>query len=153
MTYLAYLGLGSNIGERELNMLLAIRELKNNVGTILQQSELYYTMPVDFDSENYFVNQVVAIATQLNPHQLLTTTQRIEVLMGRDTKTINGIHRDRIIDIDLLKMFSLCGHNSCQITISDEHLTLPHPKIGLRPFVTLPLLQIATAPCHSEEKM
>ena len=140
--YIAFLGLGSNLGDREEELRRAADALRGT-GVVLQQSELYYTMPVDFESDNSFVNQVIAIATPLDPHELLNATQAIESAMGRTQKSHNGIHHDRTIDIDLLRIIRRPAHGEPQeITVSTPDLTIPHPKIGQRPFVSLPLSEI-----------
>ena len=148
--FLAFIGLGSNLGGREANLRLAAEHLRSSTGIVLQQSELYRTLPVDFESGNHFLNQVIALATPLTPEELLSATQEIEKLMGRTQKSHNGIHYDRIIDIDILRMFYIEKEHSAdsrqnvkEITVNSTALTLPHPAINSRPFVYLPLQQIS----------
>ena len=137
---IALLGLGSNLGEREDFLRRAVTELRSRVGIVLQQSELYYSMPVGFNSCNYFVNQVIAIATVLDPYQLLHATQDIERRMGRTLKSHDGIHYDRTIDIDLLRIFC----EARELRLNTSELILPHPRISERPFVLLPMCEILT---------
>lgn len=144
--YIALLGLGSNLGNREENLSCALSELRRRVGIVLQQSELYYSMPVGFESVNYFVNQVVAVATRLSPNELLYATQEIERVMGRTLKSQNGIHHDRIIDIDILKVLFSAEEDEVEeeLSLCQPDLILPHPRIMERAFVYLPMSEIYT---------
>lgn len=129
-----YLSLGTNLGNKRKNLARAIEEIRKSVGTVLRQSAFICTPPVDFVSENEFLNAAILVETDLSPMECLRETQRIEREMGRTRKSINGIHFDRIIDIDLLIYDDL--------TISTPELTLPHPKMHLRDFVMIPLREI-----------
>ncbi len=129
-----YLSLGTNLGNKRKNLARAIEEIRKSVGTVLRQSAFICTTPVDFVSENEFLNAAILVETDLSPMECLRETQRIEREMGRTRKSINGIHFDRIIDIDLLIYDDL--------TISTPELTLPHPKMHLRDFVMIPLREI-----------
>ena len=141
--YLALIGLGSNLGNREEHLRLAVSALRGCVGVVLQQSALYYSLPVGFESGNHFVNQVVAVATRLEPCSLLVATQDIERQLGRTEKSHNGIHHDRTIDIDLLRVFEYDSKgDKHEVYIDTPTLTLPHPCIAVRPFVYLPMSEI-----------
>lgn len=82
--HVAYLGLGSNLGDREENIRRAIALIAEQVGDVVRQSALYYSEPWGFQSDNAFVNAVICIHTKLAPHRLLRATQRIERLLGKD---------------------------------------------------------------------
>ncbi|MBR1630700.1 MAG: 2-amino-4-hydroxy-6-hydroxymethyldihydropteridine diphosphokinase [Paludibacteraceae bacterium] len=129
-----YLGLGTNLGDRHANLLLAVRLIQERIGRVVAQSDEYHSEPWGFTSPNRFVNIAVAVQTNLLPTQLLTITQEIERRMGRAEKSIDGQYHDRIIDIDIL----LYGN----LRISTPGLTVPHPLIMQRDFVRVPLFQI-----------
>lgn len=129
-----FLSLGTNLGNKRENLVRAIEEIQKSVGAVLRQSAFICTAPVDFISENDFLNAVILVETSLTPMECLRATQRIEREMGRTRKSVNGIHFDRIIDIDLL-MYD-------DVTINSQELTLPHPKMHERDFVMIPLREI-----------
>lgn len=131
-----YLSLGSNLGDRSGNLLKAIELIDELVGSVYRVSSFIETDPVGFCSENRFINAVCLVHTHFSPHRCLEETQAIEQMLGRNHKTIGGDYQDRIIDIDLL-MYD-------RIEISDEVLTLPHPRMKEREFVMQPLQEILT---------
>ena len=131
----AYLGLGTNLGDRVANLNRAVALIAEQVGPVLACSSFVRSEPWGFHSANTFLNAVVAIDTPLTPHQLLAATQAIEKSMGRQHKTIDGHYTDRIIDIDIL----LYGN----LTIDTPDLKIPHPHISDRSFVYGPLQEIA----------
>lgn len=130
----SYLGLGSNIGERELILNRAIELIGQNAGKVIRLSEIVESEPMGFESSNLFLNMVIAIETELSPERLLDVTQQIEKMLGRETKSVDGHYADRTIDIDIL----LYG----DLTRSDSRLTIPHPRMNERSFVLEPLKQI-----------
>lgn len=127
-----YLGLGTNLGNKENNLLLAIEKIKFELGEIEKVSTFYESEPWGFESESNFVNAVVKVATLLNPFEVLAKIQEIEHQMGR-IKSKKG-YEDRLIDIDIL-------YFNDEI-IENETLTIPHPHIKKRDFVLNPLLEI-----------
>ena len=138
-----YLGLGSNLGDKEENIRKAINLINEQIGTVVRQSALFYSEPWGFDSDNAFVNAVVCIHTTLTPQRLLRTTQRIERQMGKDSRHATqrtagqaDVYHDRPIDIDILLYDD--------INIHTPTLTIPHPHIDERPFVTVPLHEVLT---------
>lgn len=135
-----YLGLGTNLGNREFNIQQAIVMLSQRVGIILAISSTYETKPEGFDSDNYFLNAACQIATELSPLEVLAVTQQIELEMGRTTKSSDTGYTDRIIDIDLLLFED-------QI-IDLPNLQIPHPEISQRLFVLDPLVEIAPHVSH-----
>ena len=136
----AYIGLGSNLGDRKGNLIKATAYLAERAGTILALSSLYETEPWGFESANKFLNAVVMLQTTLSPMELLDTTRLIELEMGRITKS-DGCYHDRPIDIDLLLIDQLVMHN--------ERLTLPHPLMHQRRFVMEPLVEVAPELSHT----
>lgn len=136
---IAYLALGTNIGNRRRNMITAAALLAERVGDVLALSGFYETEPWGFQSENTFLNAALRLETSLSPLELLKATQQIEVEMGRTQKS-NGTYHDRIIDIDILLYDDLI--------LQRPELTLPHPLMQDRRFVMEPLLEIAPSVVH-----
>lgn len=130
-----YLGLGTNLGDKEKNIAKAIENIGELVGDVVRQSALYGTKPWGFTSENDFINAAVCVETTLSPQEVLKITQQIEQAMGRKVKSENGEYHDRIIDIDIL----LYGEEH----IESPSLMVPHPLIMQRDFVVKPLSEIA----------
>lgn len=134
-----YLGLGSNLGNREETISNAIQLIGGQIGTVVRQSALYYSEPWGFQSENSFVNAVVCVETTLTPRRLLKATQKIERTLGKvaEHATERGaspLYHDRPIDIDILLYDDL--------TVSEPDLAIPHPLMNERPFVMEPLAEI-----------
>ena len=143
-----YLGLGSNLGDREATIGRAIEMIGEQIGTVEAQSALYYSEPWGFESEHGFVNAVIRISTTFAPHRLLNATQRIERQLGKTARhaterqklksqTSNlksNVYHDRPIDIDILLYDDL--------TINTPRLKVPHPLMQERPFVMEPLRQL-----------
>lgn len=133
-----YLSLGSNLGDREQNLVNAIRHLAG-VGTIVRTSSFYETEPVDYTQQPSFVNCVVAIQTDLTPAQLLAEALQIELKMGRQ-RVPGRIKGPRLIDIDILLAEDQL--------VSTPELTVPHPAMHARRFVLEPLSEIAPNAVH-----
>lgn len=134
MQMIAYLSLGTNLGDKRKNIAEAIKNIGELVGDVVRQSALYETEPWGFRSDNRFVNAAVCVDTQLSPRRLLEVTQRIEREMGRTLKSDGGEYHDRIIDIDIL----LYG----DLHIDEPDLKIPHPLMHERDFVMTPLNEI-----------
>lgn len=130
----AYLGLGSNLGDREANIDEAIRLIGEKVGAVERRSANIVTEPWGFSSPNRFVNAAVRCLTPLSPHGLLRATQAIERALGRTEKSVGGAYHDRVIDIDILLYDD--------ITVDDDDLKIPHPLMHERDFVLKPLKEI-----------
>ena len=133
-SHIAYLSLGSNLGDRHATMQSAILLLDSQAGTVDRVSSAIETEPWGFKSANKFLNMCVRIITTLSPEQLLATTKDIELQLGRTTKSVNGQYHDRPIDIDILTYDDL--------HINTPSLTLPHPHKHERDFVMIPLHEI-----------
>ncbi|CUH96071.1 hypothetical protein P22_2159 [Propionispora sp. 2/2-37] len=128
-----FLGLGSNLGDREQNMITATRRLDDHPQIIVQKvSSLYETEPVGFTEQPAFLNAVVSITTGLDPIALLAVCLSIEQQLGRIRAERWG---PRTIDIDILL------YN--EFTVKDSVLELPHPRMKERNFVLIPLEEIA----------
>lgn len=132
---IAYIGIGTNLGDRTSNLNSAVNLINEQAGHVLACSSFIETEPWGFSSDNAFLNAVVEIDTLHSPHDLLRVTQEIERSMGRMHKSVNGVYSDRIIDIDIL----LYG----DLTVNDSELIIPHPLMWQRRFVYEPLLEIA----------
>ena len=130
-----YLGLGTNLGDKEANLKAAIEEIRKRVGEIISLSAFYASEPWGFESENSFLNAVCCVMSDFSPMEILSITQQIERELGRKTKSVGGIYSDRMIDIDILLYDDLQIHTS--------ELTSPHPLMWERDFVMIPLHEIA----------
>lgn len=129
---LAYLSLGSNIGEREASVLSAVRAMEmENIVRVSRISSLYETEPIACQPMNDFVNAVVEVQPLLCPEDLLKRLQTLEERMGRR----GGHSMPRTLDIDIVTMD--------RRVLQSEHLRIPHPSYDTRLFVLLPLQEIA----------
>lgn len=136
MAEIAYLSLGSNLGDRQANLRQAIAQL-GVAGRLLAASSLYETQPVDVPNQPWFLNCVVAIETQMGARELLNVALRIESMMGRLRMRDKGA---RNIDIDIV----LFG----DVVIDEPGLKIPHPAMHQRRFVLEPLVEIAAEARH-----
>lgn len=129
-----YFSLGSNLGDREAHIRLALQLLGERVGEVQARSSLLRTEPWGFESAHYFVNAAASCLTSLTPHEVLRATQAIEREMGRTQKSVDGHYHDRVIDIDILLYDD--------IRVDEPELKIPHPLMEVRDFVMRPLRQI-----------
>lgn len=133
-----FLGLGSNLGDKEQNLLTAIRLIDERVGQVVRQSSFLETEPWGFESENTFLNAVVLCETDRSPREVLRLTQKIERDMGRkknvNRQSVTRKYKDRPIDIDILLYDDL--------TLDEPDLKIPHPLMYQREFVMKPLQEI-----------
>lgn len=140
-----YIGLGTNLGDKEQNLRDAVHRIEEQIGKVLSLSAFYVTAPWGFASENSFLNAAACVETQLSPLEVLQETQTIERELGRTKKSVNGAYSDRLIDIDLLLYDDLVF----SVTSADgAELNLPHPLMAQRDFVMRPLAEIAPALQH-----
>ena len=140
-----YLGLGTNLGDKEQNLRDAVQKIEEQVGKIVSLSAFYVTAPWGFSSDNSFLNAAVCVDTELAPLEVLQETQMIEKELGRTQKSVNRMYSDRLIDIDLLLYEDLV---LSVISASGVELTLPHPLMTERDFVMKPLAEIAPGLVH-----
>ncbi len=130
---IAYLGIGSNVGDRVLFVRRAIDELADTPGvSLLKASSLFETSPVGGPPQRSFVNAAVQIETAKSPRELLVLAKEVEFKLGREDSEIRW--GPRIIDVDVL----IYGEEK----IVEPDLEIPHPRISERKFVLVPLLEI-----------
>jgi 2-amino-4-hydroxy-6-hydroxymethyldihydropteridine diphosphokinase len=127
-----YLGLGSNLGQREAMLQAAIQALESPRLHILRLSPIYETEPMDMPNQPWFLNLVAEAETDLFPLQLLHRTSKVEALLGRRRLALKG---PRTIDIDILIYGSAA--------VSTPKLEIPHPRFRARRFVLAPLADLA----------
>ena len=127
----AYVGLGTNVGDRAVNLRSAIAGIAKHV-SVRRQSSVYQTEPVGYADQRSFWNMVVEVTTSLTPRELLAKLVGIEEAMGRKRTFRNA---PRIIDLDILLF-------SDGIVLHDGVLELPHPRMSERAFVLLPLVEL-----------
>jgi 2-amino-4-hydroxy-6-hydroxymethyldihydropteridine diphosphokinase len=129
---IAYIGLGSNLGDREANLRnAAILMASLPHVSVFLKSTVAETDPVDHRDQPRFLNQVIIIETTLSPPDLLAALKRCEVELGREKSFPKG---PRIIDLDILLYDG--------IILNTEELTIPHPEIQNRPFVMDHLVEL-----------
>ena len=136
-THTAFLGLGSNLGNRRVNIDEAIRHLRERGNPLVQASPVYQTEPVGFVPQGWFLNLAVRIETRLAPVNLLGLCQEVEASLGRERTARPG---PRTIDLDILFYDDLI--------LSEPNLIIPHPRLHLRRFVLIPLSDIARDLVH-----
>lgn len=135
--HLAYLLIGSNLGDKTTYLKSASSYIQQQCGQIVKQSSFYETEPWGFTEQPSFLNQALCIKTDLAPTQLMHALLQIESLMGR-TRTIKM--GPRIIDLDILQID--------QQIINTPLLQLPHPAMHLRRFALIPMVEIAPTLVH-----
>lgn len=131
MQKIAYIALGSNIGNRQKNLEIALDKI-SKINTITKQSAIHETKPVDYHDQPKFLNMAIEIETKLSPSELLKKLQEIENKIGRTRSIKKG---PRIIDLDILLY-----NNEI---IDKPNLKIPHPAMHQRSFVLDPLSEIA----------
>jgi 2-amino-4-hydroxy-6-hydroxymethyldihydropteridine diphosphokinase len=130
---IAYLGLGSNLGDRTQHLMQACATLERHPAISVQAvSSLYHTAPVGVSGQNWFLNAVAQLHTTLSPRALLTVTQATERRLGRTPMFRWG---PRVVDVDILLYDSLQLHT--------PFLTIPHAALCDRLFVLIPLHEVA----------
>ena len=135
-----YLSLGSNIGDRYVNLKKCIAQLGITWGiSVSKCSSFYETQPWGVENQPWFLNAVLEIKTSLSPEKLLFECQKIEMSMGRN-RELETRWGERIIDIDIL----FYGNE----IISLSNLVIPHKHLHERAFVLVPMLEIASNFVH-----
>ncbi|MDO1448898.1 2-amino-4-hydroxy-6-hydroxymethyldihydropteridine diphosphokinase [Rhodocytophaga aerolata] len=137
MANLAYLLLGTNLGNKHQNLLEVMVHLSEQAGRIIKTSSIYETMPWGVTDQPAYWNQVLLLQTTLLPQELLQVINSIEKELGRERRIR---WEARIIDIDIL-------YFNDQI-IETETLSIPHPRIASRRFTLVPLAEIAPQFVH-----
>ena len=133
-----FLGIGTNLGDRQNNLREALAMIEEHVGKVKCSSSVYETEPWGFQSENQFLNIVIEVNTPLKPSGVLGRLLMIESMIGR-VREGKG-YKSRIIDIDIL----FYGDE----IMETKALTIPHPKLHKRRFVLVPLAEIASGLVH-----
>jgi len=131
-----YLGLGSNLGDRQANLELAVKLLGQRFD-VEELSSVYETEPVGYEDQPMFLNAVCRVQADIGPLQLLSLVKGIEARMGRVPNFTDG---PRPIDIDIIFYGDL--------VMVDPELTIPHPRMAQRAFVLVPLAEIAPGLVH-----
>ena len=131
-----YLALGANLGDRHSKLLQALQHIRARA-SIEKVSSCYETKPVGYLPQPDFLNMTCLITTELSPHELLRFLKQIERQMGRQASFRNA---PRPIDIDILFYDNL--------VLESPELTIPHPHMGERAFVLVPLAEIAADAVH-----
>ena len=141
MPHRAYIGIGSNLGDRKANALEAVDRVSKLPATrVVRASSLYESEPLG-DAKTWFVNSVIEIETDFPPDELLKRLKAIEKAMGR--KRVKGKRwGSRIIDLDIL----LCD----QEIVEKRTLKVPHPEMHKRRFVLMPLAELAPHVVHPQ---
>ena len=116
------MSLGANLGDRETNIKLAIKQISELIGPVVRQSALLETVPWGFNSTNTFINAAVCSQTSLSPREVLKATQDIERALGRTQKSTDGQYHD--------------------LHMNEPDLVIPHPHMNERQFVLQPLSEI-----------
>jgi 2-amino-4-hydroxy-6-hydroxymethyldihydropteridine diphosphokinase len=133
----AFVGMGSNLGDGQANLIAAWHRLGRTAGiTLSRLSSPYRTEPVGLDTEHWFTNAVGEIFTTLAPNELLAAMLAVEESLGRD----RTLTRDRPVDLDLLYYGDQMIHTPA--------LTVPHPRLADRLFVLAPLAELAPEQVH-----
>lgn len=139
MPHRAFIGIGSNLGDRKANFFEAIDRLQKIPATrIVKQSSLYESEPLG-DAKTWFVNAVVELETESGADDLLKRLKQIETAMGR--KRVRGKRwGSRVIDLDILFFDNEI--------INKRNLKVPHPELQNRRFVLAPLSELAPQLIH-----
>lgn len=133
-----FLGLGTNLGNRESNLKEAVRMIAEFIGKVLDSSSVYETPPWGFTSENDFLNMVVRIETKYAPSELMNRVLMVESMLGRERN--QDRYSSRVIDIDILLYEDLI--------IEEKGLKIPHRLMHERRFVLAPLCELAPDLIH-----
>lgn len=132
-----FIGLGSNLGDKEENIRRALLLLTEGGAESILLSSLYLAEPVGFRNQPWFLNLVAEVGTKLSPRELLSLAIEIEEKLGRERVINNG---PRTIDVDILLYRDR--------VVEEDDLVIPHPRLHLRRFVLAPLAEIAPDSIH-----
>lgn len=134
---IAYISIGSNLGDRKENCAHAIKLIERNGITVRKQSQMYETEPWGIKDQPKFINMAIEVETDKKPEELLRVLKEIEKKVGR-TETVKW--GPRVIDLDILFYDDLI--------LKTENLEIPHPLLHERDFVLKPLCEIAPEKKH-----
>lgn len=137
--HIAYISVGSNLGDRLQNCLKGIASLtESDKSRVLAQSRIYMTEPVDYEAQGWFINMIVKLATALDPFQLLDQIETAQSVGGRMRDAIR--YGPRILDLDIIFFDDRI--------IDSERLVVPHPRMHRRRFVLKPICDIDPTIIH-----
>lgn len=134
---IAYIGIGSNLGDRKANCIKAVKEIADRGVIVRKQSSLYETEPWGVKDQPRFINMVAEIETDIGPEELLRLLKSVEKDLGRQNTSRWG---SRVIDLDILLYDDL--------VLAKAELQIPHPLMHQRDFVLMPLVEIAPDKIH-----
>lgn len=134
----AFLGLGTNLGDRKRNLREAIKLTEENIGRLLKSSSVYETEPWGFDADTNFLNMVIEVETIYSSEEILNKILEIEARLGRERS--QDRYSSRIIDIDILLYDN--------IIVNQKGLKIPHRLMHERRFVLMPFCEIAPDLIH-----
>ena len=137
-----YLSLGSNLGDRYLNLQKALLLIARNTGLITKVSSVYKNDAIGFDGE-FFLNACILLQTKKSPLEVLENLQKIEIELGKQ-KNDTGVYTSRTIDLDIIYFND--------IILSSDELSIPHQRMVERNFVLKPLSDIAPQFYHPAEQ-
>jgi len=138
MSKTAYIGIGSNLGDKLVNCLKAIDMVNKIPGCrVTAQSDFFRTEPVGVEGHDWYVNGVISVAAHIPAHRMLEDLLAIEADLGREREEKWG---PRTIDLDILQFG--------QDIIDENDLTIPHAYMHLRKFVLVPMVQLAPSLIH-----
>ena len=139
MIHQAFVSIGSNLGDKIENCRNAVeRLLADGCSTLVKSSSLYRTSPVDYQDQDWFVNLVVKIKTNMDPFELLEKTKGIEKAAGRKDSAVR--FGPRVLDLDIIFFDSR--------VIRTDSLEIPHPRMHKRRFVLKPICDIEPTMMH-----
>ncbi len=133
MKHISYISIGSNLGDRINNCIIAIAKL-SAFSKVLRQSSFYETESWGYYDVNLYINAVLKIETELSPEDLLNQLQLIEKQMGRIHAKLNDVYESRIIDLDILFFDT--------VLLKTHQLTIPHIHLYDRNYVLIPFHEI-----------
>lgn len=130
----ATLLLGSNLGNKAAYIASATAAIERDAGVITRRTSILQSEPWGYSSDNFYLNQILVVDTDLQPLELLSVLQNIENQLGR-TRSSEARYTDRTIDIDILYYD--------KIVLNHPHLQIPHPRIAEREFVLTLLCELS----------
>lgn len=136
----AIINMGSNLGDRRLNLSRAMRAIGARFGDF-ELSHAIETTAEGFDSPNTFLNAAIMVQTDMDPHALLAELQAIEKELGSGPhRNTDGSYADRVIDLDIMAIDDM--------VIDTPELTVPHPRLAERRFFLEPMAELAPGWTH-----
>ena len=130
----SYILFGSNQGDKEALLEQACTLINNRCGMLVERSSAYITEPWGFEAEEWFLNELLVVETELEPNELMDALLEIEKELGRERHPKQKGYTSRTVDLDILYY----GNQM----VNTEKVTVPHPRLHLRRFVLLPLCEL-----------